>query len=70
MVRNAWNDGGEDRAGNDREKNGCRMNNEPRLVSRDPAGYELRGFGAERHALKYVELYRDGCVGIITLGTD
>lgn len=44
------------------------MNNEPRLVSRDLAGYELRGFGAERHALKHVELDWEECVGIVRLG--
>ena len=50
------------------KKNGGLMNNEPRLVSRDLAGYELRGFGAERHALKHVELDWQGCVGIVRFG--
>lgn len=59
--------GVEDGAGNSGEKNGGWMNNEPRLVSRDLAGYELRGFGAERHALKHVELDWEECVGIVRL---
>lgn len=59
--------GVEDGAGNNGEKNGGWMNNEPRLVSRDLAGYELRGFGAERHALKHVELDWEECVGIVRL---